>query len=1490
MNKKIKKLISLLILPVLLLTSVPSGEVFSLEQAHNTNYRQAQRSVSGPVDVDKILLPRHLGYIDSRHKGSSGKVVFHIKDAHCNYNAQKSIYRIIDWLVDNYGVKLVNLEGARGEYDMGILERIRDPFVKRDIIEKYTKLGLISAAESYRAFNPSEINLAGVENDELYQENLDVYMTVLAHRERIDSFLLRSKEVLGSLKEELFSARLRRFLKKQQLFDSGSILLEDYAEHLLRMAEELSYPVERVPNLVALHRVLDLEKDIDLEGAVPERQRLIEELTVRLSRYERERLASVTDGYERDLVSQADLYLFLKVKALETGMDTELYRRFFSYCDYLCEYEAIEEEELIREVRLLEEDLAISLAGSPEQEEILGYIRQVRLLEKLFSLAVKRGELHLAKRKIDINGLLAAIKENSPTSFHGALEEDALHVSYCFESMMLFYALTRKRDEVFVYNIRENMVSNRCDSCVLVTGGFHSDNLAEHFKKSGISHVTISPRFVNEPGYTSPYMELLSGRADVASQGVLSFLSSSIQIKSLWSPLGVDTDFAATLLLRLNAAIDAAVAEGSEGILIKLGEHSVLLLRSMGYKPAPVVPDGQAAGTDYSTINISDIMGTSSGNCIKRIKGFMEPEVDFSPAKGYTGNKNMADIIKALVAREGASAMEFTEGVALKKAYLRTYEGRLVEQKLKGIGDVDTFDYVLDVTSGVLTCQFSCSRTFSGYMSNPSVVKGRNEKSYLCRVLRRLYRPGISPDEQRAALRDLLEEQEEYERRGECGWQWVIDTDENGEIIADNNLGYGLRSLRIFDRKKLPEGITPQNLEADADKYGSEEMVQEMLFDISPMSGDKVRVKLINSWGAQEAAYKDPLTGLFNRRYFKQKVNPRMETMKRAAILFIDADKFKRFNDTYPEGHVFGDRVLKAIANAILRTVRGSDIVFRWSGEEFMVVIPEASEVNAKIVARNILTNVSKLRPEGLRSDDSISVTIGVKGIEKKDLVNVLDAIEEADTTMLEAKQRNMRGTVMIFGEDLPIQYRGKGAKAGEGSSITKETIVKDIDDITGLYFPALMRNLQEFLISEIVPGKSQGSGLHSIFMDLNNPDSMGEKLQRLEAFGTVLVERRARKSSEMVQFIARKHMRKLYLSFYRVRERMFHVVGDSPATKRVRNAIESVEKIMDLTFKYLTEEDFMELGILDEIKKSKVAEESPSTKTEKYPKAKENGEALLLKNVLERLEALFKEERSKNFSERVMSEDDFSETARDVLDTDMYAGSDRPKDATERKNNMDLLSMWLSKLMMGTLRFPGETRVIVYPVYDQTALAKQTQMASELRRRISKGDYGFKIVALPYLAGDQSMDQALEKMERLVNEDSTAQALIYAGEDFYALNNQKLRKKYGNRVFCLQEQGESEDGVYTFVPFYLRATLSLAVMDYFDPRQDMNKEHKTRLKDMIAAIIGMITGDTDTMDAFRQAPGRLINGLIVLRPSRPISWEELDEKMRSSEQFLHSL
>jgi diguanylate cyclase (GGDEF)-like protein len=156
-----------------------------------------------------------------------------------------------------------------------------------------------------------------------------------------------------------------------------------------------------------------------------------------------------------------------------------------------------------------------------------------------------------------------------------------------------------------------------------------------------------------------------------------------------------------------------------------------------------------------------------------------------------------------------------------------------------------------------------------------------------------------------------------------------------------------------------------------------------------------------------ELAVTDQLTGLPNRRYLWDRLGAELMRARRKgaplSVLLFDIDYFKAFNDRW--GHEAGDLVLRNVAHAIRRVVRGSDIVARHGGEEFVIVLPEAGEDIALTRAEELRREISALRLTfGGEALDTITVSVGVvcsrdAGDSAEDLVRA------ADHAMYEAKQ-----------------------------------------------------------------------------------------------------------------------------------------------------------------------------------------------------------------------------------------------------------------------------------------------------------------------------------------------------------------------------------------------------------------------------------------------------------------------------------------------------
>ncbi|WP_417664330.1 GGDEF domain-containing protein [Pseudidiomarina donghaiensis] len=150
----------------------------------------------------------------------------------------------------------------------------------------------------------------------------------------------------------------------------------------------------------------------------------------------------------------------------------------------------------------------------------------------------------------------------------------------------------------------------------------------------------------------------------------------------------------------------------------------------------------------------------------------------------------------------------------------------------------------------------------------------------------------------------------------------------------------------------------------------------------------------------------DTLTGLQNRHRLTGVLNELLASFKRynrsASLLMLDLDHFKLLNDKH--GHLFGDQMLKQLANRLKQRLRVNDQLFRVGGEEFLVVLPETDLAEAKKVAQKLLSTVSDEPFEGKDAQVHLTVSIGVAQLRLEQ--SWAEWINSADTALLEAKRK----------------------------------------------------------------------------------------------------------------------------------------------------------------------------------------------------------------------------------------------------------------------------------------------------------------------------------------------------------------------------------------------------------------------------------------------------------------------------------------------------
>lgn len=168
----------------------------------------------------------------------------------------------------------------------------------------------------------------------------------------------------------------------------------------------------------------------------------------------------------------------------------------------------------------------------------------------------------------------------------------------------------------------------------------------------------------------------------------------------------------------------------------------------------------------------------------------------------------------------------------------------------------------------------------------------------------------------------------------------------------------------------------------------------------------------------REANLRDPMTGLGNRRFLEEYVDTLIASVQRRqihlSILMLDLDYFKMVNDTY--GHDAGDTVLKALAKILRQAVRASDLVIRYGGEEFLIILQDAEGNMADRVAENIREAVEKLKIPVGGTTLQKTISIGVSDF-PSDSDTFWQAVKYADVALYRAKETGRNRVVRFAAE-----------------------------------------------------------------------------------------------------------------------------------------------------------------------------------------------------------------------------------------------------------------------------------------------------------------------------------------------------------------------------------------------------------------------------------------------------------------------------------------
>jgi len=442
------------------------------------------------------------------------KTIIQIQDAHCNYEAQKNMVRILEQLIKEDNLRLILVEGGGGDVSLSFLRNYGDKKKREEVADDYLRRGEISGEEYLDIVSDFDIELFGIEDEKLYDDNLNNFLQFDSMRQQAIGELESLNSIVAGLKPYLYNSELLDLEARTSGYAKKEISLVDYCGYLKETAAKKNMDLSDKQNLTCFLESAKLEKQIDLKVSESQRNEFIKALATKLDELGVKELIANTQGFKDKKIPAVLFYTFLKDMAsgkIDLARD---YPQLDSYISYIVLSNNLDVEEFLKEIGLIEKQISETLFVKNDQRKLYEISASLDMISKLLSLGLMPEEYEIFKE--NKGSLVTAswinfLTDNCRRYNLAGLPAASDTIDNNLDQFESFYTLGVEREKAFIRNIRNKMEESKDTLAVLITGGFHTPGISRLLKEEGYSYAVVTPAVTGKSD-NSIYLSVLRGQ------------------------------------------------------------------------------------------------------------------------------------------------------------------------------------------------------------------------------------------------------------------------------------------------------------------------------------------------------------------------------------------------------------------------------------------------------------------------------------------------------------------------------------------------------------------------------------------------------------------------------------------------------------------------------------------------------------------------------------------------------------------------------------------------------------------------------------------------------------------------------------------------------------------------------------------------------------------------------------------------------------------